>query len=303
MKKFYFRLSDEKLQEKLLAFYTEHKDAEKKPDAIVFQDFSLDSEDKGVDLEKRTLSALVSGPKKDRHGDTINPKGWDVSIYKKVNPVLLWAHQYSTAPIGKAVGLTLKKSGEIVAKFEFANTPFAQEILELYAEGFLNSFSVGFRVIEWGKAITEGDPKGYTFDKQELLEISAVPVPAYQESQVLRDVVGEETAKTIEADKDKLDEYMANFAKHTSKVDDQNTDKPKVLSDKELGAKLDKIIELVENVQEAQKLLASEVDLIKSHTAELGDERLKAIREKLVDANKATSQALRDSKKIVFLKK
>lgn len=305
MKKFYFRLSDDNLEQKLVTFYKEHKDAEVKPEVIVFQDFSLESESKGVNLEKRTLRALVSGPKEDRHRETINPKGWDVSIYKKVNPVLLWAHRYDLPPVGKALSLIIKKTGDMIADYEFAKTEFAEQILNLYNDGFLNSFSVGFKVIEWGTRVTEGDPNGYTFNKQELLEVSCVPVPAYAESTVLRDVAGDhikdETIKTVEEDQTKLDEYMEQFSKHAE--ENKNEYDPDKFTNKDLADKLDKILQLVENVQEAQKLLASEVDLIKSQTAELGDEKLKAVREQLVLANKATSKALRDSKKFILLKK
>lgn len=295
------RLSDDKLEDKLLAFYTEHKEAEKKPDLIVFQDFSLDSESKGVDVAKRTLTALVSGPKEDRHRDTINPKGWDVSIYKSINPVLLWAHDYRQPPIGKAITLTVRKTGEIIAKFEFAKTEFAEQVLQLYNDGFLNSFSVGFRVLEFGTRITEGDQNGYTFNKQELLEVSAVPVPAYGESQVLRDAIGEKvsekTIEFIESSIEKIEENEAKFVENYGK-DVDKYDKEK-LPDAELAAKLDNILTVVNNILEIQAALNSQVAELKAQMAQASDEKLQATRDKMVIASKALNQALRDSKVVL----
>ena len=65
------------------------------------------------------------------------------------------------------------------ATVEFAPTAFAREVETLYRQRFLRAVSVGFRA----KAFSfRRDPhrgvEGVEYAQQELLEISAVPVPA-----------------------------------------------------------------------------------------------------------------------------
>ena len=67
---------------------------------------------------------------------------------------------------------------------EFASAdayPFADVIYKLIVGGFVNAVSVGFLPIEY--SFVENDPDrgwGIDFKRQELLEISVVPVPANQ---------------------------------------------------------------------------------------------------------------------------
>ncbi len=58
-----------------------------------------------ADGQYRTLSFTISTATADRDNDTIDVSGWDLRAYTK-NPVVLWAHDYSSLPIGKAVVLT-----------------------------------------------------------------------------------------------------------------------------------------------------------------------------------------------------
>ncbi len=137
---------------------------------------------KGIDEKEMTLTAFVSTNARDRYDEVLDPKGVDISNYNK-NPVVLWAHQYDMPPIGKALWTKRSEEG-ILSKVKFASTPFAQEIFNLYKEGFLKAFSVGFIP----KDFTDGDgqktPKR-TYNKWEMLEYSAVPVPANPEALAL----------------------------------------------------------------------------------------------------------------------
>lgn len=143
------------------------------------------SELKGIDEKENTLTAYVSTNTVDRMDEALDPAGMDASNYKK-NPVVLWAHDYSLPPIGKA--LWVKRDGVgILSKVKFASTAFAQEIFQLYKEGFLKAFSVGFIPKEVqehdededdDKKCNSGKKPQRTFKKWELLEYSAVPVPA-----------------------------------------------------------------------------------------------------------------------------
>lgn len=126
------------------------------------------------------VSFVASSAAPDRYGDTIDQTGWDTASYER-NPVLLWAHDYSTPPVGK-VG-ALDKSGDLTARgIEFtpeAMHPFGAQVGEMVKAGFLNTVSVGFLPKRWEERRDEdGAFLGYNFKEAELLEISVVPVPA-----------------------------------------------------------------------------------------------------------------------------
>lgn len=121
---------------------------------------------------------------RDRQGDVIVSDGWKTKDYMK-NPVFLWAHDYSKPPIGKTVELE-KGNGKLRQKVEFVPAhidPFAEQVKQLYLNGFLNTVSVGFMAYK-AEPLTEEDLKQRPEMKYgarlsgDLLELSAVPVPA-----------------------------------------------------------------------------------------------------------------------------
>ena len=127
-----------------------------------------------------TLAASVQT--EDRLGDIVLAAGWELEGYRR-NPVVLWAHQHLSPPIGRSVRTWLD-GGTLKATVEFAPTPFAQQVALLYGSGFLNGVSVGFRVLE-SERRSDGR-HGTVYRKQELLEISAAPVPLNPEALVSR---------------------------------------------------------------------------------------------------------------------
>jgi len=130
---------------------------------------------KGVDAERRLVEAVISTGRPDRDGDLGEPEGWVLENFLK-NPVVLWLHDLSK-PIGRCV--EIKRAGDaLVAVTEFAKTPLAEEIWALYRDGFLRAWSVSFLALEWEPLPTGGR----RFLKQELLEYSAVSVPANPEA-------------------------------------------------------------------------------------------------------------------------
>ena len=121
-------------------------------------------------------------------GLIIAAEGWDLKRFKS-NPLVLWAHDWfgNRPPIGKADASIDKEARVLRAEVTFdQGDPFAVDIERKYREGFLNAVSVGFDIKELnGKAIT--DPGAWVpaeggklnvVTKSELLEISAVPIPA-----------------------------------------------------------------------------------------------------------------------------
>lgn len=129
---------------------------------------------KTVDAENFSLEAVFSSQKEDRHGDVVMQDGWDMKMFKK-NPVILNSHNYddATEVIGRATNVKIVDK-ELHGKITFAvkENPKAKIIFDLYAGGFLNAFSVGFIP----KKFKEDDY--FTIEESELLEVSAVSVPA-----------------------------------------------------------------------------------------------------------------------------
>ena len=148
-------------------------------------------------LEGGKFEVTASTGQEDRLGDTINPDGWELRNFRK-NPVMLWAHDNFAPPIARATRVWIEDK-KLKLKGEFAPTPFAQELRVLVEGGFLNAVSVGFiPLFEDEKGMIDIEGKmyrraegeeiksmeekklhgGMRFEKQELLEVSWVAVPA-----------------------------------------------------------------------------------------------------------------------------
>ena len=130
------------------------------------------------------MKFTVSTEDRDRHGDVVVAEGWRLANFKK-NPVMLWAHDYSRPPIGKAVDISVD-GNKLRAVVEFVPAhidPFAEQIRQLYLGRFMRTTSVGFIPYK-AEPLTDDDKKqrpesGYGRRLSgELLEFSAVPVPS-----------------------------------------------------------------------------------------------------------------------------
>jgi HK97 family phage prohead protease len=153
--------------------------------------------------DNNTVSTIISDGKIDRDNDTINPEGWNVEDYEK-NPVVLWSHDSSIPPIAKSKVKVFKS--KMTSKDTFAETEFAQTILELVKGGFINAKSVGFVP---DRDAFEFDEKtgGFHFDKQSLLEHSYVSVPSNPRALVVARASGVNMAPLISWAEKTLDEW------------------------------------------------------------------------------------------------
>lgn len=131
-------------------------------------------------ISRLTIRAAVGS--EDRKGDVIDPGGWELDGYRR-NPVFLWAHDRSQPPIGKSQRIWVD-DGALYAEVEFAPTDFAGKIARLYQRGFMRGVSVGFLPLETEIRKASNGRRGYLYRRQELLEISAVPVPMHDEALV-----------------------------------------------------------------------------------------------------------------------
>lgn len=117
-----------------------------------------------------SFEVVISTADVDRDGESIDQKGWDFTFYQ-MNPVVLWAHDYSSLPIGMCEDIRVE-GDKTIARGKFAPetaNPFAQQVRRLYDLKIVQATSVGFIVRE---------ANGATITKSELLEFSFVPVPA-----------------------------------------------------------------------------------------------------------------------------
>jgi len=124
---------------------------------------------------ERTITALVSTPGRDRDDDVIEPRGIELGPFT-ANPVIPWSHRYDQPPVGRATAIRATSEG-LLMDIEF--TPqdlyaYGAQIGQMYKHGYLNAFSIGFVPMEWA----ENEWGGRTYTRIELLEVSAVLVPA-----------------------------------------------------------------------------------------------------------------------------
>jgi len=151
-------------------------------------------------LEDRIYEFTASTSAKDRDGEVIEALGWDLRNFKK-NPVIMYAHDYRTLPIGRAPRVWVSKDGELKNTVEFppeGTYEFADIVERLVDTGYLKTESVGFIPRKWEDGDGEKSPRR-TYTKQELLEISIVPVPSNPDA--LRNAIedGIITTKEFEA--------------------------------------------------------------------------------------------------------
>src|SRR5438477_3984349 len=126
-----------------------------------------------------TLDFVSSDETLDRCGEIIQANGWKLSSYAR-NPVFQNAHQYGDIifTLGRAL-VTEVRGGKLFQRIQFATpiNPMAKIAYGLYRGKFLNAVSVGFIPLRWQEG---GDKAAYSrkYLEQELLEVSAVAIPA-----------------------------------------------------------------------------------------------------------------------------
>jgi hypothetical protein len=126
--------------------------------------------------ENGTFRVVASKQTPDRDGDELPLDGWSLDNFRE-NPVLLWAHDHKhELPIGVVTKIDVE-GDELVAEGVFAPSdvnPLAQKVRRAYDMGIVNAVSVGFMPLEFDK--------DFNVIKQELVELSFVPVPMHPEA-------------------------------------------------------------------------------------------------------------------------
>lgn len=220
-----------------------------------YKDFNF--EIKSSDDDKYLIECIGSEEIVDRDGDIIRIAGIDLSNYKK-NPTVFWSHNYYEPPIGRAVKVW-KDDKQLKFKIEFVrgeDYPLAGTIYKMYKNGFLNSFSIGFRPDPQFSKFQE-KRGGYDFEKVELIEISAVGVPSNVRA-VLTDVKMQDAIKQKSFTQEEitsLEEFLKKVEKEQEPKDEE-VDVVKSLTIK------------VEDLEKRIEQLQSDFDAITEHNNE-----------------------------------
>jgi len=139
------------------------------------------------------MVAVATDETVDRHGESLPIDAWDLKNFKK-NPVLQFAHDYNTPPVGLVKNIRRDGKRLIFEPVFHEFTALAKDVKKLYQEGIMTSFSVGFIP----HINRQEDGKQET--RLELLEVSAVPIPANPSAIVIEKAL--EKDKEFELDKE-----------------------------------------------------------------------------------------------------
>ena len=125
--------------------------------------------------DDRTFEVVMSTSDEDRQGDSLDQSTWDFK-YFDMNPVVLFAHNYSSFPIGVITDITIQGEKALATgKFAPAGVnPDADLACALYQEKILRAVSPGYIQNDDGS--------------RELLEVSFCPVPAGRYALSMRQV-------------------------------------------------------------------------------------------------------------------
>lgn len=157
------------------------------------------AEVKSVDVDHRRVTAIVSTGGVDRYGEIIEPRSFQKRLDRFArSPVMLAGHKHigdngQPTVIGSWSDLQVTDDG-LVAVGKFANTKLADEYWELYRGGDMRAFSVGFipHAHEYREFEIDGKKRKLrVFTDVELLEISAVAVPANADALIAASLVGD----------------------------------------------------------------------------------------------------------------
>jgi len=222
-------------------------------------------------LGEKEIEIIGSTSLQDRDGEVIDINGWDLKNFKK-NPVVLPAHNYSKPAIGKASSVKIV-DGKLMFKIQFPEegiNPEADIYRKLYKSGFMKASSVGFAPASW--KFGQGKDEPYrTFEKQELLELSLVSVPANPEALLTDKGISEAIAKgaithdEVEILKDAVAKREVNefvVEEEVEKVVSQEViDLQKRVDELEKGlsARVEEVLKDLQAKQKYEKILSGDV--------------------------------------------
>lgn len=171
---------------------------------------SFNVEIKGVNDTEYTIDAVFSNADVDRSGESIDQKGWILDEYLS-NPVILFAHDHYQPAVAKTISIGINSRNELEGTIKFAvdEYPFAKILFNLYKNGYMRAFSVGFMNVEYETSETDGESV-VVLKKNKLYEISVVNVGANAMA-LAKNSFAEARAKGL--DTKSLDEFIEKIEK------------------------------------------------------------------------------------------
>lgn len=226
---------------------------------------------KTEEIGERTVRFQISNEVTDRDGDVLIANGCDFVNYLK-NPLFLPFHDRHSFPLGKVVSIFIENNAvyadvyfptieELSTKPEEASekAKLVDFTYHCYKTGMLNAVSVGFIV----KKAEPNNTDGSTILEWELLEFSAVAIPANQEALA-------QAVKSFGADK------ANKYFKSTKGADTMdNNENPQAT---------DEMKALLKECTDEVKSCKKEIEALKSELKECTDE-MKAYRKALEDGS------------------
>jgi HK97 family phage prohead protease len=174
--------------------------------------------------QEQSIVGWGSKPVPDRDGELIESSAWKLDSYKK-NPVLMLSHDYTSPPVGKILWIKSDENG-LKFKAKFAGTERGKEIYQLYKEGIMSGFSVGFSI---NNATDHPQDEQYkslnlkrVYHDVDLLEISCVAIPACPDALIEQVKSGKIMNKQL---KDELD-HVIEIVEKEREVVAQSDDMP-----------------------------------------------------------------------------
>lgn len=185
------------------------KDRDDKQKAVLT--LEVKAPDEGESLPEGVLRFRASTAAPDRENDTINQAGW---VFQDGGIPFLWAHSHHIPPLGKIISRTIE-DGQLILDVEFdLDDEFASKVYRKYRDEFMDAVSVGFRALE----AEPNEHGGLHFERQELMELSAVPVGAHQDARLI-EMAAQIKAKAINVQKEGRILSADNYRKLRQVVD------------------------------------------------------------------------------------
>jgi len=254
---------------------------------------------KSVDEENMVVRDVVaSDDSEDRHGDRVNPEGWDLKNYKK-NPIILVDHDYRVEKvIGTGSGVKIEDNKLVFSKITFSKTnDLAVKAFNLIKEGILRTWSVGFLVKKWGD-----EKSKFTIQEQELLELSLVAVPANPNA------MNQNQLEMVEAYNKSLEEVKHLEEEDVDKPEEEPKETPEETPDEVVEEK--SVLAQVLESEELKTMIADKVaeevkaaisKMIGDNTNLESDEQgadttllaLNAVRQELIEQNRESGKTLK----------
>lgn len=173
---------------------------------------------KEINKKEQSVTAYVSTITKDSFNEVVLPV-FDFTRFQK-NPVVPWGHDYHIPPIGRSLWQKADRTGLIAKTQFFTKNQFGMDIWNMFSEGFLKAFSIGYQPTkkaspgdeEFDRLLEEWefDPSAKEVHSQNnLLEYSAVTLPANPDA-----IVNILKAGVVKSDS--LKSYFEDYLKENS---------------------------------------------------------------------------------------